>query len=57
MKVCGQTCNFDLSGLRIISGGDEETGEFGSRGGGFIYMGTEGGVCGENDAAVLERTF
>jgi len=57
MKVCGQTCNFDLSGLRIINGGDEEPGEFGSRGGGFMYMGTEGGVCGENDAAVLERTF
>jgi len=54
MRVCGQTCNFDLSGLRIISGGDEEPG---SRGGGFMYIGTDGGDCGEKDAAVLERTF
>jgi len=46
MKVHGQTCNFDLSGLRIISGGEEPDG-FESRGGGFMYTGLDGGVCGE----------
>jgi len=52
MKICAQTCNFDLSGLRIMSGGSCE---FGSGDGGFIYIGLYRGVCG--DAAVLEMTF